>query len=293
MRRLLLGLLLLLPPPAWAGPVKVVATFSVLADMVRAVGGDDVAVTALVGPDGDAHVFEPTPADARALAAADLVVENGLGFEGWIGRLAKAADYKGPLVVATTGIVPRRMEEDGHDVTDPHAWQDLSLGRIYVANIAEGLAKADAGHAERYRANAAAYNRRLAELDAWVRAELAQVPEAKRRVITTHDAFGYFGHAYGVAFLAPEGVSTEAEVTGKALGALVGQIRHTGVKALFFENMTDPRLVEQLAREAGATVGGTLYVDALSPPGGPAPSYVDMFRHNVPALVAAMRRNRD
>ena len=292
MRRLLAILVLsLLPTLAQAAPVKVVASFTVLADMVREIGGDLVEVATLVGPDGDAHVFEPTPTDARAVAGADLLVENGLGFEGWIDRLAKAAAYRGPVVIATAGIAPRRMNDNGREMIDPHAWQDLALGRVYVANIAEGLAAADPAHAERYRANAQRYSRQLAELDEWVRASLAGLPEAKRRVITTHDAFGYFGRAYGITFLAPEGLSTEAEVTAQALAELIGQIRRTGIKAVFLENMTDSRLVQQLAREAGAAIGGTLYVDALSAPDGPAPTYIAMFRHNLPDLVAAMAKN--
>jgi len=288
---LALLLLSLAPGAAIAQPVKVVASFTILADMVRQVGGELVEVTTLVGPDGDAHVFEPTPTDAKAVARADLLVVNGLGFEGWIDRLAKAADYRGPVVVAAGGVAPRRMSENGREVVDPHAWQDLAQGRLYVANIADGLAKADSVHSDQYRANAERYGRQLAELDAWVKAAIAAVPAAKRQVITTHDAFGYFGRAYGVTFLAPEGISTEAEVTAQGLAGLVRQIRRTGIKAVFLENMADPRLIQQLAKEAGAAIGGTLYVDALSPATGPAPSYVAMFRHNVPDLVAAMGRN--
>jgi len=294
MRAFALALLLTLLAPGIAAaqqPVKVVASFTVLADMARQVGGELVEVTTLVGPDGDAHVFEPTPTDAKAVARAELVVVNGLGFEGWIDRLAKAAAYGGPVVVATLGVTPRRMNEDGREIIDPHAWQDLSQGRIYVANIAEGLAKVDAPHAAQYRANAERYSRQLADLDAWVRAEIAAVPPPKRQVITTHDAFGYFGRAYGVTFLAPEGISTEAEITARSLASLVRQIRQTGIKAVFLENMADSRLIQQLAREADAAIGGTLYVDALSAKTGPAPSYAAMFRHNVPELVAAMRRN--
>jgi len=284
-------LLSLAPGAAIAQPVKVVASFTILADMVRQVGGELVEVTTLVGPNGDAHVFEPTPTDAKAVARADLLVVNGLGFEGWIDRLAKAADYRGPVVVAAQGVAPRRMSEHGREITDPHAWQDLAQGRRYVANIADGLARADSAHAGQYHANAERYGRQLAELDAWVKAEIAAVPMTKRQVITTHDAFGYFGRAYGVTFLAPEGISTDAEVTAQGLAGLVRQIRGTGIKAVFLENMADSRLIQQLAKEAGAAIGGTLYVDALSPETGPAPSYVAMFRHNVPDLVAAMARN--
>ena len=272
-------------------PVQVVATFTVLADMVRQVGGDRVQVTSLVGPDGDAHVYQPTPADARAVASADLLVVNGLGMEGWMDRLSKAAEYKGPAVVASKGVKTRQMIEDGRTETDPHAWQDLANGRIYVANIAAGLAKADPANAALYAASAERYSRELAELDSWVRNEIGAVPPKKRKVITSHDAFGYFGKAYGVTFLAPEGISTESEVSAKDLAKLVRQVKQTRIKAIFMENMSDPRLVEQLAREAGAAIGGTLYVDALSRPDGPAATYVAMFRHNVPQLRDAMLRN--
>ncbi|MDA8230413.1 MAG: metal ABC transporter substrate-binding protein [Magnetospirillum sp.] len=273
-------------------PLRVVATFTILADMVRQVGDGRVAVTALVGPNGDAHVYEPTPADVRAVAEADLLVVNGLGMEGWLDRLGRAAGYHGPVVVASRGIAPREMSEDGRTAVDPHAWQDLADGRRYVQNIAEGLEKADPAHRTVYADRAARYSAELKDLDAWVRAEIGQVPPDKREVITTHDAFGYFGAAYGVRFLAPEGISTDAEVTAGDFAHLIRQIRRTGVKALFVENMSDPRLVRELADEAGVPVGGTLYVDALSPPDGPAPTYVDMFRSNVTQLVAAMERNR-
>jgi zinc/manganese transport system substrate-binding protein len=269
-----------------------VASFTILADMVRQVGGADVTVSSLVGPDGDVHVYSPTPGDARELARADLVVVNGLTLEGWMGRLITASQYRGPVVVASAGIRPRRMAGKGGDQVDPHAWQDLALGRRYVAAIAAGLERVDPAHAATYRANARAYEARLTALDGWVRSQIAQVPRDRRRVITTHDAFGYFGAAYGVTFLAPEGLSTEAEVGAGDLAHLIRQIRRTGIKALFLENITDPRLIRDLAGEAHTPVGGTLATDALTPPGGIAPTYIAMFRHNVPLLCAAMMRNR-
>ena len=278
--------------PALAAPLKVVTTFTVLADMVRQVGGENVEVVSLVGPDGDAHAFEPSPADARAVAGAGLLVVNGLGYEGWLDRLGAASGFKGRTVVATTGVTALTRTEDGKTVPDPHAWQDAAQGRIYVANIAAGLEAADPAHAAAYRVGADRYGAELAALDDWVRAQIATVPPARRQVITSHDAVGYFGRAYGVTFLAPQGIDTEAEVSARDLGRLVGQIRRTGIKAIFLENMSDPRLVRQLASETGVKVGGTLYVDALSPSDGPAPTYVAMFRHNVPELVAAMRTNQ-
>ncbi|HZF34874.1 MAG TPA: zinc ABC transporter substrate-binding protein [Candidatus Angelobacter sp.] len=286
----LIAPLLLVPLAAHAadGKLKVVASFSILGDIVKNVGGDRVAVTTLVGPDGDAHVFEPTPADARAVAAADVVVVNGLGLEGWMQRLIQASDYKGPVVAASAGVKSRTMDEDGATVTDPHAWQDLSNGRLYVANVAAGLAAADPQGAAAYRAAAAAYTAAIEAKDEWVRAELKDVPSAQRRIITSHDAFGYFGAAYGITFLAPVGVSTEAEPSAAGIAKLIRQMRSEGIKVVFFENMTSPKLVETLASESGARVGGTLFSDALSPTGGPADSYLKMFDNNVPQLKAAM-----
>lgn len=287
-----------------AEPVKVVATFSILGDLVQSVGGELVTVTTLVGANGDTHVYQPTPADAKALAAAGLVVENGLNMEGWIDRLIQASGYRGKVVVASAGVEMRTMaaEEEvatagksapasPRAITDPHAWQDLRNGQTYVRNIAKGLAAADPAHTDAYRANAEAYNQELATLDTWVRQEMDCVPTAKRRVITTHDAFGYFGAAYGVQFIAPEGISTESEPSAAGVARLIRQIKREHIKALFIENMTDPRLIKQIARETGARVGGEIYSDALSERGGPADTYIKMFRHNVPALKAAMLEN--
>lgn len=288
---------LCLSSPALAEPLKVVASFSILGDMVRQVGGDAVAVTTLVGPDGDAHVYQPSPADAKAVAEADVVILNGLGFEPWGDKLVKASGTKAPVATAAQGVKPRQMEaeeEHGHGhghggkVTDPHAWQDLANGKLYVANIAKALTAARPAEAAAIAARAAAYAKRLTELDAWVRAELGSIPKAGRKIITGHDAFGYFGAAYGVAFLAPVGVSTEAEPTPKDIAKLVRQMKAEKVKAVFVENMSDPRLVEQLAKDAGGVVGGTLYADALSAADGPAATYEAMFRHNVTALKAAL-----
>jgi zinc/manganese transport system substrate-binding protein len=278
-----------------AEPLQVVATFSVLGDLVQEVGGDRVAVTVLVPPGSDAHVYEPTPGDARALAATDLVVVNGLGMEGWITRLIDASGTKAHVAVASQGVQAQTMtEEEGEGaavVTDPHAWQNIANGEIYVRNIAAALAAADPADAAVYQDRAAAYLEQLQDLDGWVRAQIGAVPAAKRRIITSHDAFGYFGRAYGVTFLAPVGISTDAEPTAAGLAALITQIEQEGVKALFVESMTSPRLVEQLARDAGAVVGGTLYSDSLAEAGGPADTYIKMFQHNVPAMVAAMQKN--
>ena len=283
--------------PSWAADkLKVVATFTVLGDMVRNVGGEHVALTTLVGPDGDAHVYEPTPADARALAEADLVLVNGLGFEGWIDRLVKASGYKGPVVVASEGIALLRVEEEDHGhghghhdegEFDPHAWQDLVNGRLYVINIARALAAADTARADDYRRRAEAYDLKLVTLDRDIRSRLEDIPAERRKVITSHDAFQYFGRAYGIGFHAPVGLSTEDEPSAGEVAALIRQMRDEGIRTLFVDNITDARLVQQLAREAEAVIGGTLYSDSLSGADGPASTYLDMFRHNANEIVKA------
>ena len=268
-----------------ADKLKVVTTFTILGDMVRNVGRENVALTTLVGPDADAHVYEPTPADARRLAEADLVIVNGLGFEGWIDRLITVSGYKGPVVVASEGIAALTGAESQ---PDPHAWQDLANGRLKVANIARALAAADPARADGYRRRAEAYDRELAALDRDIRGRLDAFPADRRKVITSHDAFQYFGRAYGIDFLAPVGLSTESEPSAGEVAALVRQMQDEGIHALFVENITDPRLVEQLARETGAVIGGRLYSDSLSGPTGPAPTYLDMFRHNAGEIARAV-----
>ncbi len=275
--------------------LKAVATFSILGDLVREVGGERVDVTVLVGPDVDAHTYQPRPADARAVADAQVLVSNGLGFEGWIDRLAKAAPFKGRAVVATTGV-PTLEAGHGHGHNhahgpDPHCWQDVARTRRYVANIAAGLAAADPANADHYRQRAAAYDRRLAELDTWVKGEIAALPADKRKAITGHDSFRYFAAAYGVTFQSPRGYNTANEPSARDVAALIRQIREQRIKALFIENMTNPGLVEQIARESGAVVGARLYSDALSGPDGPAPTYEKMMRYNVSALAAGMAKN--
>ncbi|KMO29195.1 metal ABC transporter substrate-binding protein [Methylobacterium aquaticum] len=296
MGRLRIGMLLVALSLAWVAParaedpVRVVATFSILGDLVRQVGGDRVAVTTLVGPNGDAHSFVPAPADAQAVAAARLVVVNGLGFEGWIDRLIKAAGTKAAIVVASKGIAPID-EEDGHGhghAVDPHAWQNVANTRTYIANIRDGLMRVDPAGTAAYQANATAYLTKLDALDAEVRTALAGIPEARRRIVTTHDAFGYFARAYGMRFLAPQGVSSQSEATARDVAAIVRQVRRDKIPAVFLENVSDPRLMEQIARESGAKAGGRVFSDALSEPNGPAPTYLDMMRHNVKEFVAAL-----
>ena len=268
--------------------LPVVATFSILADFARNVGGERIEVTALVGPNGDTHVYQPKPADAKELGAARLILVNGLGLEGWIDRLIKASGAKAPVVVATKGIKPQQMREEGRVELDPHAWQSIADAKIYVANIRDGLIAADPEGASAYRANAENYLGKLEALEADVKQEIAKIPPGRRQIITTHDAFGYFGTAYGFRFIAPEGVSTETEASARDVSKIIRQIKAQKIPAVFLENVTDPRLARSIAAESGATVGGTLYSDALSPPDGPASTYIDMMRNNIRELSAAL-----
>jgi zinc/manganese transport system substrate-binding protein len=281
------------------GKIRVIASFSILGDLAKNVGGDRVEVTTLVDANGDAHVYEPNPADAKALSRAHLVVINGLGLEGWMDRLVRTSGYKGPVVVVSEGIKPREMAEDGrqhgaghhheHKI-DPHAWQDLRNGLIYVEDLTRALSQVDPAGASTYKTNGESYKNKLRELDRWVRAEFAGIPPAKRRMITSHDAFGYLGAAYGLTILSPMGVSTESEPSAGGIAQLIKQIRREKITAVFIENVSDPRLMEQVAKESGVTLGGELYSDALSKPDGAAPTYIEMFRNNVTKIVAAMRR---
>lgn len=288
--------------PAAAEPLKTVASFSILGDLVKQVGGERVSVETLVGPDGDAHVFSPSPADAKKVATAKVLFENGLGLEGWISRLVKSSSSKAPVVIASKGVAPQTMEEedghghghshgaagDDHKVTDPHAWQAASNVKLYVANIRDGLIAADPDGKSVYEANAAAYAEKLDALDAEIRAAWATVPADRRRIITSHDAFGYYASAYGLEVIAPQGVSTEAEASAKDVARIIRQIKAEKIPAVFVENISDKRLVQRIAKETGAKVGGSLYSDALSPAGGPAATYLDMMRSNLRELTAAL-----
>ncbi|MDY0011616.1 MAG: zinc ABC transporter substrate-binding protein [Rhodocyclaceae bacterium] len=283
---------LILHTPAWAEPLPVVASFSILGDLLRQVGGERVQVTVLVGPDEDAHGFQPKPSDARRIKAARLVVMNGLGFDPWLERLARSAGYGGPLVVASQGV--RTLAADTHDdhgdhdhPADPHAWQDLGNTLIYVDNLRRALAAADPAGAPAYAANTQAYATRLQALDREIRQSLARLPAERRRLVTSHDAFGYFARAYGLAFLAPVGLSSQSEATAAGVGALIRQIRQEKVPAVFLENVTDPRLMARIQRETGARPGGTLHSDALAA-NGPAASYEGMMRENLRVLLEAL-----
>ena len=343
-------------------PTPVVATFSILGDMVERIGGEHVAVTTLVGPDGDTHVYQPTPADARAVSEAEILVVNGLQFEGWLDRLIAASDFDGMRVVATDGIEPiafdndhdddgshdDHAEEAGHDdhhdhdeheeaghddhhdhdeheeaghddhdheahaeaghddhedeahaegddhdhhhhgAFDPHGWQSLGNALAYVDNITAALAQADPANAADFHRNRAAYGAEIEALDAEIHEIVAGLPADRRTVVTSHDAFQYFGRDYGLTFLAPQGLSTESEASAQDVARLIERIRDEGISAVFVENITDGRLLEQIANETGASIGGTLYPGALSGPDGPAPTYLDMMRHNATTLAQAL-----
>ena len=279
--------------PAWAQAKKleVVASFTVLADVVHQIGGDTVDVRSLVGPNGDPHVYEPTPQDAQALANADVVFVSGLELEGWMDRLITASGYKGKIIVASDGIVTRRMEDDGKEITDPHAWNSAANGAVYAANVTKALVAADPAHAATYQANGTKYEAELKDLDSWARREVATIPAAKRKVITSHDAFGYLGAAYSIEFRAPVGFSTESEASAGDVAKLIDPIKKEHIKAVFIENATDPRLVQQVAKASGAQMGGELYAEALSTEDGPASTYEKMFRYNITTLVAGMKQN--
>jgi zinc/manganese transport system substrate-binding protein len=265
-------------------PLHVVVSFSILADMTKMIGGKDVDVISLVGPDADTHTYQPTTSDAEKITHADLVIINGLGFEGWITKLIEASGYKGKIIIASVGV---------HELpNDPHAWQDLSNGRIYINNIAQALAERLPSKAYAIKQNAQNYDAELVKLDTRIKSDIRTIPASKRIIITSHDAFEYFGSAYGITFLAPEGISPDAEPSAKDIALLINQIKDRGVKTLFLENMTSPKLIQQIAHDTEAQLGATLCADALSAPDGVAPTYLSMFENNLIQFMAAMRLNR-
>jgi zinc/manganese transport system substrate-binding protein len=286
----------LLGTPAYAADtIAVTASFSILGDLVRAVGGERVAVSTLVGPNEDAHVFEPKPADAKAILGTRLLVTNGLGFEPWANKLARSAGYKGEVLVASKDVKTRQVTDAKghahHGDTDPHAWQNPMNVVQYVRNIATGLAKVDPAGATTYQANAERYAKELIVFDTWAQAQFAAIPVDKRKVITSHDAFGYLAAHYQIRILAPQGVNTNSEPSARQVAQLIQQIKREKIRAVFVENMSSPKLIAQLSQDAGATVGASLYADALSAPDQPGATYLQMMRHNVTQLVAGMQRN--
>jgi zinc/manganese transport system substrate-binding protein len=290
-RRLILAILLAtfapsIPAVAAEPPLRVVASFSILADIARNVGGDRVVVTSIVGPDADAHVYDPRPSDVAALAGADVLVTNGLGFEGWMDRLVNSSGFRGRWIIASAGIEP--LPADGHD--DPHAWQDPRNVVRYVNRISAALAATRPADAAAFAVNAERYRRELLALDAQIQQAVDALPPGRRRFVTSHDAFGYFARRYGFTVFAPQGWSTDDEASARDVAALIRQLKAGSVRAVFIENMTDPRLIERIAAEGGATVGGRLYSDALAQPGEPAGTYLGMMKHNLATLLAALGR---
>lgn len=285
-----------------SAPVKAVASFSILGDLVRQVGGERVQVDVLVGPGADAHVFQPSPSHAKQVAQAQVVFANGLGFEGWMQRLLDSAGYKSQPMVVSQGIKPLQSAGDDHDhkggkhdhlhhhgEADPHAWQAVPNVITYVANIAKGLCAADAAGCDTYKKNAGVYTGQLRALDAEIKATWATIPAAQRKLITSHDAFGYYAKAYGVKFLAPQGLSTDSEASAKGVAQLVRQIKKEKIKALFVESISDPRLIEQIGRETGVKPAGELFSDALSDASRPAATYMAMMRANTHAMAQAIK----
>jgi zinc/manganese transport system substrate-binding protein len=286
MRLWLIGLVLVgaILPARAQGRLEVVASFSILADLARSVGGERVNVTTLVGRDGDVHVYTPAPADAKKVADAKLVLINGLGLEGWLPRLVQSAASKAAIVTASQGVIPRKLGSGA----DPHAWQSVANAKIYVTNIRDALVAADPAGTEVYRANAENYLAKLDALEREVRAAIAEIPQERRKVISTHDAFGYFAASYGIEFIAPQGVSTESEASARDIARIITQIRAAGIPAVFLENISDSRLMRRISGETGARVGGTLYSDSLTDEKGDAPTYIEMVRHNIKALTSAL-----
>ncbi|MDQ6433785.1 metal ABC transporter substrate-binding protein [Mesorhizobium sp. LHD-90] len=311
--------------PAFADPLKVVASFSIIADFAKNVGGDKIEITTLVGANGDAHVYDPKPADAVAMSKADVVLVNGLHFEGFLTRLVETSGAKASVIELTKGVNPLKMNEEfeegekgkeaaeashdhateaghdhaaegehaaedhhGHGDIDPHAFQSVVNAKTYVANIVDAFCQADAASCETYKANGSNYLAKLDALDAEVKTAVESIPADKRTVITSHDAFGYFEHEYGLTFHAPEGISTEADPSAADVAKLIRQVRQDKASAIFLENITNPRLVEQIAGETGLKLGGELYSDALSDADGPAATYIDLMRHNIAIIKGAI-----
>jgi zinc/manganese transport system substrate-binding protein len=281
---LMMALLLGVVPSYAQERVRVVASFSILADFVKNVGGDRVEVTALVGANGDVHVYSPTPADVRKITEAKLFVVNGLGLEGWLPRLLQAAGSKASIVTATSRITPLKLGS----VADPHAWQSVANAKSYVITIREALAAADPPHVDFFRKNAEGYLAKLDALDGEVQEAVHQIPESRRKVISTHDAFGYFESRYGITFIAPLGVSTESEPSARDIAKIIDQVKAAHIPAVFLEKIGDPRLMRRISAETGAKIGGTLYSDSLTDEKGEAPTYIDMVRHNIRVLTNAL-----
>ena len=290
-RLTLLFLLLLTGPIQAKEKLFVVSSFSILGDIVQNVGGDFIAVHSIVGPNGDTHVYKPTPQDSKFITKADLVVINGLKFETWFQRLIEASGYRGPVAVASKGIAFHNMMEpqfSTEPVPDPHVWSNARHVINWVHNIKDALQKADPNHREAYEKNASAYIKELEKLDCWIKGQFKGIPKESCKVITAHDAFNYFEKAYGLVFLSPQGISTMDEPSAHEMVSLIQQIKTEKITTIFVENISSQHLIKQLASETGAKIGGTLYSDALSEKGDPGETYLKMMRHNVSTLVASL-----
>ena len=292
--------LLLAGPARAADPLPVVATFSVIADMLANVGADRIDIKTIVAAGGDCELYQPTTADVATVASARAVFLNDLNeeFEPWLEPLLKQALFKGTKVVVSRNVQTLTAEEE-HPISgrqlpaaiDQHAWLDPPNGVIYVRNMAAALAHLDPGGAADYRARAAAYTKQIQAVDEWARQEIASVPAGKRRALASHDSLQYIANAYGITLLAVNGWTNKSEPSAAELAKLTQQIRASRVKALFLDSITDPRAIDRIAGETGAVIAGTLYGDALSPKGGEADSYIKMLRHDLSTLKAGMLAN--
>ncbi|ENN91403.1 metal ABC transporter solute-binding protein, Zn/Mn family [Bartonella schoenbuchensis] len=297
----LLGLILFFPflsSSATANnKIKVVASFSILADLVENVGGDHISMTTLVGPNASIHTYEPTPRDVKVLRDAHIIFVNGLHLEDSINRLIAASDTKALLIEASANIpaLTLKDQEHGtkhhhhHNSIDPHAWQAISNVKIYIKNIAVAFCTIDHQSCESYNKNADAYLQKLDTLQTAITTQIATIPQDKRIIITSHDAFNYFAHEYDFTILAPQSISTETEATAADVASLIKQIKANKASALFVENISNPRLIEQIAKETNLKIGGTLYSDALSEKNGPAATYLSMMQYNVNTIINAIQ----
>jgi zinc/manganese transport system substrate-binding protein len=274
---------------AIAKTVNAVASFSIISDIVKQVGGEHSKVSTLVRPGGDPHSFETSPQDSNFLSQADVMFVSGLGLERWLDRLISASGYQGRVIIASKGTDTRQIEENGKKMTDPHAWNSMKNGVQYATNVMNALIAVDPQDANYFRQRGTEYIQQLQKLDLWAKTQFAVVPSEKRRVLTSHDAFGHFGREYGVTFLSPVRFSTEAEASASDIASLIKQIKREKVSAYFIENQTDSRLVKQIAAASVANAGGELYPEALSNEHGPAATYVQAFKHNVDMLLASMK----
>jgi len=261
--------------------IRVVTSFSILEDLVKELGGQYVSVVNLVGRNSDAHMYQPKPSDAVAIAKADLVVFNGLGFEGWIPRLIKNSGYKNQQIIASRGV---DAIKNGKEI-DPHAWQSFHNIRLYIQNISQMLIQLRPQHVEALTKRQQKYLDSVSNLEQRLKKQFANIPPNKRIVVTSHDAFGYLGREFKIQFLAPLGLSLEVEASAEDVAAIIDQIREQSVKALFVENINNPRLLELISAETNVTIGGRLYSDALSEVEGPAGTYLKMMRYNIESLI--------